>query len=194
MMLINTANKIYVDTSDETKRYVDSVTPFVHLQNEYTATNNINMTGFTLQNVRGPVNPKDAATKEYVDKDLAFEARNGGYNAKSSIYIGGNKFGGIREPKKNGEYVEKYVDDYVEKSKDEDDVFVSPSGVNMVGKKLSGLPLPSDLHEAASKEYADRVGVYARAHADRVGASAGEYVDRSTDLLERRFHDLPFAF
>ena len=36
--------KIYVDTlSDETKRYVDSVTPLVNQQNEYTATNNINM-------------------------------------------------------------------------------------------------------------------------------------------------------
>ena len=37
-------NKIYVDTlSDETKRYVNSVTPFVNQQNQYTATNNINM-------------------------------------------------------------------------------------------------------------------------------------------------------
>ena len=45
-------NTIYVDTSsNETKRYVNSVTPFVNRQNEYVATNNINMREFTLQNV-----------------------------------------------------------------------------------------------------------------------------------------------
>ena len=61
-------NKIYVDTSsDETKRYVDSVTPFVNRQNEYAATNNINMREFTLQIVGEPTNPKGDATKEYVD-------------------------------------------------------------------------------------------------------------------------------
>ena len=61
--------KIYVDTSsDETKRYVDSDTPFVNQKNEYAVTNNINTREFTLQNVCEPVNPKDVATKEYVTK------------------------------------------------------------------------------------------------------------------------------
>ena len=61
-------NKIYVDTSSaETKRYVDSVTPFVNRQNEYAATNNINMRGFTQHNVGDPTNPKDVVTKEFVD-------------------------------------------------------------------------------------------------------------------------------
>ena len=61
-------NKIYADTlSDETKRYVDLVTPFVNQQNEYAATNNINMRDFTLQNVGEPTNTRDVATKEYVD-------------------------------------------------------------------------------------------------------------------------------
>ena len=74
-------NKIYVDTlSDETKRYVNSVTPFVNQQYEYAATNNINMRDFTLQNVGEPTNAKDVATKEYVDNSGggAFEVRNGG--------------------------------------------------------------------------------------------------------------------
>ena len=123
-------NKIYVDTlSDETKRYVNSVTPFVNQQYEYTATNNINMRDFTLQNVADPTNAMDVATKAYVDNfgGGAFEVRNGGYNAKGALYIGGNKIGGVRDPKKDGEatnkryvdnYVEEYVNGYVEKLKD----------------------------------------------------------------------------
>ena len=106
-------------------------------------------------------------------------------------------------PKKNGEaanrryvdnYEEKYLEDYVEKFKDEDDVFVSPPGVNMEGNKIMGLPCPSKFNEAATKEYADRVGIDARKHADRVVNSAREYVDQSTELLGRRVHDLPLAF
>ena len=74
-------NKIYADTlSDETRRYVNSVTPFVNQQYDYAATNNINMRDFTLQNVGEPTNAKDVATKGYVDKSGggAFGARNGG--------------------------------------------------------------------------------------------------------------------
>ena len=50
----------------------------------------------------------------------------------------------------------------------------------MAGNKLSGLPLPSALDDAASKEYMDSVGVYARAYADRVENNAEEYtIDRA---------------
>ena len=86
------------------RRYVNSVTPFVNQQHQYTATNNINMRDFTLQNVGEPTNAKDVATKEYVDNSGggAFEARNGGYTAKGPIYIGGHKMGGIKDPKKGG--------------------------------------------------------------------------------------------
>ena len=174
-------NKIYTDTlSDETRRYVGSVTPFVNQQNKYAATNNINMREFTPQNVGDPASPKDVATKEYVDR-----AGGGGFEARNGGYTGGNKVGGIREPKKYGEaankkyvdtYVEKYVDVYVEKFKMKKKFLFHPQ-VNMAGNKLSGLPLPSPLDGAASKEYAGRVEVYARAHADKVG------VDRSTELL-----------
>ena len=58
------------------------------------------------------------------------------------------------------------MDDYVEKLKDDFFLFVLPSEVNMAGNKIAGLPLPTNLDDAASKEYADRVGVYARAYAD----------------------------
>ena len=96
-------NKIYAETlSDETRRYVNSATPFVNQQYEYIATNNINMRDFTLQNVGEPTNAKDVATKEYVGNygGGAFELRNGGYNAKCPLYIGGQKIGGVRDPKK----------------------------------------------------------------------------------------------
>ena len=43
------------------------VTPFVNQQYEYVTTNDINMKGFTLQNVGKLTNAKDVATKEYVD-------------------------------------------------------------------------------------------------------------------------------
>ena len=94
---------IYVDTSsDETKRYDNLVTPFVNQQKGYVATNTINMRDFTLQNVGEPTNGRDVATKEYVDNSGGgmFEARNGGYNAKGPIYIGGQQIRGIRDPKK----------------------------------------------------------------------------------------------
>ena len=83
--------KIYVDTLyNETRRYVNSVTPFINQQNEYAATNNINMRDFTSQNVGEPTYAGDVATKEYVDNSGggAFEVRNGGYNGKGAIYIG----------------------------------------------------------------------------------------------------------
>ena len=85
--------------------------------------------------------------------------------------------GGIRDPKKDGKATNKRYVDNVE------NVFVSPWKVIMAGNKLYGLSIPSKSDEAATKEYADRVGNDAR-----------EYVDRSTELLGRRFHGLPFAF
>ena len=104
--------------SDETKRYVDFVTPLVNQQHEYVATNNINIRDFTLQNVGGPTNAKDVATKDYVDNSGggAFQARNGGYTTEGDLYIKGYKIGGVRQPKKDGEAANKrYVDNYVEK-------------------------------------------------------------------------------
>ena len=148
-------NKIYVDTlSDETKRYVNSVTPFINKQNQYTTTNNINMRNFTFQNVGEPTNAKDVATKKYVDNSGggAFEVKNGGYEAKGHLYIRGQKIGGVREPVNDGEaaneryvdnYVEEYVNGYVEKLKDGNGFLAPPWGINMMGKKLSGLSFPS---------------------------------------------------
>ena len=77
-----------------------------------------------------------------------------------------NKLGGLREPVQDGEaankryvdnYVEEYVNDYVEKFKDENDNFVLPWEVNMAGKKLSGLSIPSKSDEAATKSHVDEV-------------------------------------
>ena len=124
------------------------------------------MRDFTLQNVGEPTNAKDVATKGYVDNSGggAFKVKNGGYEAKGGIYLRKNKLGGLREPAKDGEaankiyvdnYVKEYVNDYVEKFKDENDNFVLPWKVNMAGKKLSGLSIPSKSDEAATKSYVD---------------------------------------
>ena len=124
------------------------------------------MRDFTLQNVGEPTNDKDVATKGYVDNSGggAFEVKNGGYEAKGGIYLRKNKLGGLREPVQDGEaankryvdnYVEDYVNDYVEKFKDKNDNFVIPWKVNMAGKKLSGLSIPSKSDEAATKSYVD---------------------------------------
>ena len=53
----------------------------------------------------------------------------------------------------------------------------------MMGKKLSGLSFPSKSDEAATREYADKVGNDVR-----------EYTDRSNELLGERFKRLQFAF
>ena len=130
-------NKIYADTlSDETRRYINSVTPFVNQQYEYAATNNINMRDFTLQNVGEPTNAKDVATKGHVDNSGggAFEVRNGGYNAKGHLYIEGQKIGGVRDPINDGEAANKrYVNKY-----DGNGFFASPWDIDMTGKKHSG--------------------------------------------------------
>ena len=90
--------------------------------------------------------------------------RNGGYNAKGHLYIGGQKIGGVRDPINDGEaankryidnYVEEYVNGNVENFKDENDNFVLPWKVNVAGKKLSGLSIPSKSDEAATKSYVD---------------------------------------
>ena len=149
---------------------------------------------FTLQNVGEPTNAKDVATKEYVANSGggAFEIRNGGYKAKGHLYIGGQKIGGVRDPKNDGEaankryvdnYVEEYVNGYVEKLKDGNGFLSLPWGINMMGKKLSGLSFPSKGDEAATREYADKVGNDVR-----------EYTDRSNELLSERFKRLQFAF
>ena len=188
-------NKIYADTSsDETMRHVNSVTPFVNQQYQYAATNNVNMSDFTLQKVGELPNAKDVATKEYVDNSGggAFEVRNGEYNAKGHLYIGGQKIGGVRDPINDGEaankryvdnYVEEYVNGYVEKLKDGNGFLASPWDINMTGKKLSGLSFPSKSDEAATRECADKVGNDVR-----------EYTDRSSELLGERFKRHQFAF
>ena len=80
-------------------------------------------------------------------------------------------------------YVEKYVNDYVEKLKDGNGFLALPWGINMKGKKLSGLSFPSKSDEAATREYADKVR-----------NDAMEYTDRSSELMGERFKRLQFAF
>ena len=67
------------------------------------------MRDFTLQNVGELTNAMDVATKKYVDNSGggAFETRNWGYNAKGPLYIGGQKIGSIRNPKKDGDVTSK---------------------------------------------------------------------------------------
>ena len=111
---------------------------------------------------------------------------------EGALYIGGYKIGGVRDPKNDGEptnkryvdnYVEEYVNGYVEKLKDGNGFLALPWGINMTGKKLSGLSFPSKSDEAATREYADKVR-----------NDAMEYTDRSSELLGERCKRLQFAF
>ena len=74
------------------------------------------------------------------------------------------------------------MNDYVEKFKDENVFFALPWDINMTGKKLSGLSFPSKSDEAATREYADKVG-----------NDAMEHTDRSSELLGEHFKRLQFA-
>ena len=151
-----------------TKEYADNVSRGGWIRKKQDSTyafkRDLDMNDKRLKNVPPPVEDANTVNKIYVDSLSAFEARNRGYNAKGPLYIRGQKVGGIRDPKKDGvasnkryvdNYVEKYVNDYVKEFKD---VFVSPSEVNMAGKKLPGLSIPSKSDEATTKEYAGRAG------------------------------------
>ena len=72
---------------------------------------------------------------------------------------------------------------YAKKLKDGIGFLASPWNINMMGKKLSGLSFPSKSDEAATREYADKVGNDVR-----------EYTDRSNELLGERFKRLQFTF
>ena len=67
----------------------------------------------------------------------------------------------------------------LKKFKDGNGFFASPWDINMTGKKLSGLSFPSKNDEAATREYADKVGNDVR-----------EYTDRSSELLGERYNRL----
>ena len=72
---------------------------------------------------------------------------------------------------------------YVEKLKDGNGFLALPWDINMAGKRLSGLSLPSKSDEAVTREYMDKV---------RNDAMA--YTDRSSELMGERFKRLQFAF
>ena len=65
-----------------------------------------------------------------------------------------------------------------------------PQALIWGGNKIFGLPFPSKLNEAATKEYADRVGVDARKHADRV-VNSPEGVCRSIYGIIRKTFPQP---
>ena len=178
-----------------TKEYADNVRGggWVRKKQDgtYAIKRDLDMNDKKLKNVPPPVEHADAVNKKYVDEGNAFEVKNAGYTAKGPLYISSQKIVGVRDPKKDGEavnkrfvvdYVEMYANDYVEKFKDKN-VFVWPLEINMTGKKLSSLSIPAKSDEAATKEYADKVG-----------NDVWEYVDQSRKLLGRRFHNLPFVF
>ena len=95
---INSLCSPFEDGDAATKGYVDTATvPFLKLdQTKYKTKGDIDMDGlYTVYNVKKPIDGKHIADKKYVDEmdnlKSAFVFRNGGYDAKGSIFMRKNK-------------------------------------------------------------------------------------------------------
>ena len=147
-----------------TKGYVESVSaPLLKLdEGKYKTKGDIDMSDtYTICNIRAPVDGTHIVDKKYVDEmdslKSAFNIKNGGYEAKGSVYMRKNKLGGLREPTQDGEAsTKKYVDDVTANLFiDENDNIAFGRDVDMENKKIFSLPEPVDDNEPATKKYVD---------------------------------------
>ena len=153
------ANRVYVDSSGEDLRLdLRRDQAFVFLENKYQAKNVISMRNNPIKEIGEPQDGSDAVSKNFVESITAFTQRNGGYDAKGSIYLRKNKLGGLREPTQEGEAAtKKYVDDIVNKFTSKDGDIVVGKNVNMLNKRIFALAEPTQDSDAAPKKYIDNI-------------------------------------
>ena len=140
----------------------------------------LDMRGNTIYNVADPINPQDVATKNYTDNvkggGWINRKQDGTYAIKRDLDIDGKRLLNIPPPVDDADavnkiytdtlydetkrYVEKYVTDYVEKFKDENDFFTLPWDIDMAGKKIFSLPEPMQDDEPATKKYVDDLQIH----------------------------------
>ena len=89
------------------------------------ATGSIDMKGNTLTNVSNPENPKDVATKQYVDTaNRAFVFDKEKYLAAGKVSMGGKRLDNVGTPIENKQATNKiYVDNLVEAATTGDKAF-----------------------------------------------------------------------
>ena len=153
-----------VDEKDAvTKEYVDTTTvPFLKLdQTKYNTKGDIDMRGlYTVYNVKKPNNDSHIVDKKYVDEmdnlKSAFTLINGGYEARGSLYMRKNKFGGLREPTMDGEAAtKKYVDDLQTQYIDKRGNVKFDRDINVGNNRIFALKYPKKDYEATNKKYVD---------------------------------------
>ena len=115
---------------------------------------------YNIFNVKTPIDERHITDKKYVDEKInlnsAFSAKNGGYEAKGSLYMRKNKLGGLREPTQNGEAAtKKYVDDLQTQHVDEKGNIKFGRNINVEQRRIFALREPTQDDEATTKKYVD---------------------------------------
>ena len=125
-----------------TKAEVDSQISAIDLSSRVaidgssTMTGSLDMGSQHINNVLDPMNPQDAATKNYADTKLALD---GSSLMTGSLDMGGNAIVGLADPTTSSDgatknYVDTQVQQYVQGAKPKQSVLVaSTANVNMVG-------------------------------------------------------------
>ena len=155
---------------------------FIKANGHYRATAPLDIDNHKMENLPDPVDEKDAVNKKYIDgiiENLTLKQglirENGGFNLVDSyINMNFNNIRNVGYPKHNEDAVPRsFVDDMVKtveekiqkiKEKSEERPFLKENGnyqastsINMNFNRLLNLQKPTELYDAATKDYVDYV-------------------------------------
>ena len=140
---------------------------YLHVAGTNKMTNNLNMDNKSIIHLKPPTNPRDAATKKYVDDSIpntsSFIKKDGSVAMTNNLKMGNKKIVGLATPTSNTDAAtKKYVDDnagspdlsdYLKK----DGTVAMTGDLNLNSHKIKNLSNPTQGNEAVTKDYVDKL-------------------------------------